>query len=229
MNFLQLVNQLRYECGVSGPALTTVAGQLAGSENARMVAWIQQAWNDIQTSKEDWLFLREPFQFNTVTQQQIYTPVEAGLTMATFGNWKRDSFRCSSVGANYADEQLLNYMDWATFRNLYIYANMRFTYMRPVVVTIDPEKNLGFGAIPNIPYVIVGEYYTQPVQLTLDADVPAIPSRFHMIIVYRAMMYYAGYEAAPEVMSRGEFEYKRLYSRLDIDQLPTVVSGPPLA
>jgi hypothetical protein len=229
MNFLQLVNQLRYECGVSGPALTTVAGQLAGSENARMVAWIQQAWNDIQTSKEDWLFLREPFQFNTVTQQQIYTPAQAGITASTFGNWKRDSFRCSSVGANYADEQLLNYMDWTTFRNLYIYANMRNTYARPVVVTIDPHKNLGFGAIPDIPYVIVGEYYTQPLQLTLDADEPAIPSRFHMIIVYRAMMYYAGYEAAPEVMSRGEFEYKRLYSRLDIDQLPTTVSGPPLA
>ena len=229
MTFLELVNRLRVECGVSGPALTTVAGQLAGSENARMVAWVQQAWNDVQTSKEDWLFLREPFQFNTVAQQQIYTPVQAGLTAAGFGNWKRDSFRCSSVGANYADEQLLNYMEWTTFRNLYIYANMRFTYMRPVVVTIDPEKNLGFGAIPDIPYVIVGEYYTQPVQLTVDGDVPAIPSRFHMIIVYRAMMYYAGYEAAPEVMSRGEFEYKRLASRLEIDQLPTVVSGPPLA
>jgi hypothetical protein len=50
-----------------------------------------------------------------------------------------------------------------------------------------------------------------------------------MVIVYRAMMYYAGYEAAPEVMSRGEFEYKRLSSRIDIDQLPTTVSGPPLA
>lgn len=229
MTFLELVNRLRVECGVSGPALSTVAGQLAGSENARMVAWIQQAWIDIQTSKEDWLFLREPFQFNTVTQQQIYTPAQAGITLTDFGNWKRDSFRCSSVGSNYADEQLLNYMEWTTFRNLYIYANMRFTYARPVVVTIDPHKNLGFGAIPDIPYVIVGEYYTQPVPLTLDADEPAIPTRFHMMIVYRAMMYYAGYEAAPEVMSRGEFEYKRLASRLEIDQLPTVVSGPPLA
>ena len=229
MTFLELVNRLRVECGVSGPALSTVAGQLAGSENARMVAWIQQAWIDIQTSKEDWLFLREPFQFNTVTQQQIYTPAQAGITLTDFGNWKRDSFRCSSVGSNYADEQLLNYMEWTTFRNLYIYANMRFTYARPVVVTIDPHKNLGFGAIPDIPYVIVGEYYTQPVPLALDADEPAIPTRFHMMIVYRAMMYYAGYEAAPEVMSRGEFEYKRLASRLEIDQLPTVVSGPPLA
>jgi len=117
MNFLQLVNQLRVECGVSGPPLSTVAGQLAGSENARMVSWIQNAWNDIQTSKEDWLFLREPFQFNTVALQQIYTPTEAGVG-STFGNWKRDSFRCSSVGSNFTDEQLMNYMDWTTFRNL---------------------------------------------------------------------------------------------------------------
>jgi len=50
-----------------------------------------------------------------------------------------------------------------------------------------------------------------------------------MAIVYRAMMYYAGYEAAPEVLSRGDFEYRRLYSRMEIDQLPTIVSGPPLA
>lgn len=155
--------------------------------------------------------------------------MQAGLTTATFGNWKRDSFRCSSVGQSYRDEQLMNYMDWTTFRNLYIYSNMRTTYNRPVVVTIDPHKNLGFGPVPDIPYVIVGEYYTQPLQLTVDADEPAIPSRFHMIIVYRAMMYYAGYEAAPEVMSRGEYEYKRLSSRLYIDQLTTVISGPPLA
>ena len=50
-----------------------------------------------------------------------------------------------------------------------------------------------------------------------------------MIVVYRAMMYYGGYEAAPEVLSRGSEEYQRLYSRLEIDQLPTMVNGPPLA
>lgn len=228
MNFLQLVNQLRVECGVSGPALTTVTGQTAGNENSRMISWVQQAWNDIQTSKEDWLFMRDSFVFNTVALQQDYTIADTGLS-ATFANWKRDSFRCSSVGSNYADEQLMNYMEWTTFRNLYKYANMRTTYNRPVVVSIKPDKSLSFGAIPDIPYTINGEYYVQPITLTADSDTPALPSRYHMLIVYRAMMYYAGYEAAPEVLSRGEFEYKRAYSRLEIDQLPTVISGPPLA
>jgi hypothetical protein len=49
------------------------------------------------------------------------------------------------------------------------------------------------------------------------------------MIVYRAMMFYAGYEAAPEVYQRGELEFKRLMNRLEIDQLPDMVSGPPLA
>jgi hypothetical protein len=50
-----------------------------------------------------------------------------------------------------------------------------------------------------------------------------------MAIVYRAMYYYAGYESAPEVYQRADFEFKRLMERINIDQLPTIVSGPPLA
>jgi hypothetical protein len=225
MNLLQLVNQTRVECGVSGPTLSS-AQNLTG-ESARILAWVQQAWIDVQTSKEDWLFLREPFEFNTVAQQWEYTPANAGLT--NFGNWKRDSFRASSVNNLYRDEQLMNYMDWTTYRNLYRYANMRNTYARPVVVSITPNKDLAFGSTPDQAYTVNGEYYTQPVTLSADTDIPGIPDRFQMIIVYRAMMYYAGYESAPEVLSRGDFEYRRLYSRMEIDQLPTIVSGPPLA
>ena len=227
MNFLQLVNQTRLECGVSGPALVTAQG-LSG-EAARIASWVNAAWIDIQAVKEDWQWLRDVVQFNTVTQQQEYMPAQAGVG-STFGNWKRDSFRCSSGGQNYADEQLMNYMEYTSFRNLYQYGNMRTTYARPVVVSImGGEKKLAFGATPNQPFVITAEYYKKPVDLSADTDEPAIPTRFHMAIVYRAMMFYAGYEAAPEVYQRGELEFKRLMNRLNIDQLPTAVSGPPLA
>jgi hypothetical protein len=225
MNLLQLVNQARVECGVSGPTLST-AQNLSG-ESLRIAAWVKQAWIDIQTSKEDWLFMRESFSFNTTAEVWEYSATDAGLT--DFGNWKRDSFRCSTVGFDHKDEQLMNFMEWTTYRNLYQYANMRQTYARPVVVSIMPNKDLAFGAIPNLAYVIDGEYYTQPVDLVDDTDVPLIPARYHMMIVYRAMMYYGGYESAPEVLSRGDFEFRRQYSRMEIDQLPTIVSGPPLA
>lgn len=230
MDFLALINRTRVECGVSGASNPLVTAQNLTGEAARIASWVNSAWVDIQTAKEDWQWMREPFQFNTVTQQQIYTPTQVGVG-STFANWKRDSFRASGVGQNFRNEQLLNYMDWNTFRNLYIYANMRNTFARPVVVTIDPDKNLGFGSIPDQPYVIVGEYYTKPTEFSADTDAPpaTFPDRFHMAIVYRAMMFYGGYEAAPEVYQRGESEFKRLMNRIDIDQLPTVVSGPPLA
>ena len=230
MNYLQLVNRTRVECGVSGAATPLTTVQNLTGEAARIATWVNSAWVDVQTAKEDWQWMRTSVQFNTVTQQQVYSPAQAGVD-ATFGNWKRDSFRCSSVGQNYADEQLLNYMDYTTFRNLYQYGNMRTTYARPVVVSIapGPDKSLAFGSIPDQPYVITGEYYQRPYDLALDADEPDIPERFQLAIVYRAMMFYGGYESAPEVFQRGESEFKRLMNRLNIDQLPTIVSGPPLA
>lgn len=228
MNFLALVNRTRVECGVSGASTPLTTAQNLTGESARIANWVNSAWVDIQTSKDDWLFMRESFTFNTVTQQWQYN-ADTDCGLADFANWKRDSFRCSSVGQNYADEQLMNYMDWTTYRNLYQYGNMRTTYQRPVVVSIMPNKDLAFGAVPDQPYVIDGEYYTKPAEFSADTDTPSLPDRFHLIIVYRAMMYYGGYEAAAEVYQRGETEFKRLENRLNIDQLATIVSGPPLA
>ena len=230
MNYLQLINRARVECGVSGASTPLTEVTALTGESSRIASWINSAWVDIQTAKEDWQWMRDTIEFTLTTQQQFYTPTEAGVG-STFANWKRDSWRASSVGQDYKDEQLLNYMDYTTFRNLYMYANMRNTYARPVVVTIDPDKNIGFGAKPDQPYVISGEYYVQPTEFSASTDAPpsVFPTRFHMMIVYRAMMFYGGYESAPEVYQRGEFEFKRLMNRLDIDQLPTLVSGPPLA
>ena len=230
MNYLALVNRARVECGVSGASNTLTTAQSLTGESARIAAWVNTAWNDIQTAHEDWQWMRAAVSFNTVAQQQTYTPTQAGVG-TTFGNWKRDSFRCSTVGNNYADEQLLNFMEYTTFRNLYMYGTMRTTYSRPVVVAIVPgaDKSLALGAIPDQAYVISGEYYVAPVELSANTDEPVLPARFQMAIVYRAMMYYAGYEAAPEVYSRGELEFKRLMNRLEIDQITTPVSGPPLA
>jgi len=230
MNFLELVNRARLECAVSGASTPLASVQNLTGESKLIADWVNAAWNDIQVSNDQWQWMRTPVQFNTVTQQQIYTPTDCGVE-ATLANWKRDSFRCSSVGQNYQDEQLMNFMEYTTFRNLYIYGNMRTTYARPVVVAIVPgvTKNLAFGSIPNQPYVITGEYFRLPTVLSADSDTPDMPPRYHLMIVYRAMMFYAGYTAAPEVYQRGEVEFKRLMSRLQIDQLPTIISGPPLA
>lgn len=229
MTLLELINRARVECGVSGAQTPLTTAQSLTGESLRIAQWVISAWDDIQTAKGDWQWMRETVEFDTVAQQQFYTPTQAGIG-STFGNWKRDSFRLSTDGQAYADEQVISYMDYTTFRNLYMYGAMRTTYQRPVVFSVSPsDKSFGLGAIPDAVYVVSGEYYTTPVTLSADADEPAAPSRFHMAIVYRAMMFYGGFESAGEVYARGEQEFKRAMSRMEVDQLPTLVSGPALA
>ena len=228
MNYLALVNALRAECGVSGSTLTTLQTPTS-LEAVRMNNWIATAWETIQTLREDWQFMRQPFSFTGIASQQSYAPGAYPVSLTSFGNWKRDSFRCSTVGLNNGDEQLLNFLPYDRFRNLYQYGQMRSVTQRPVVVSVDPQKNLLLGPKPDVAYVINGEYYTAPVTLSADADTPTMPARYHRMIVYLAMMYYGGFEAATEVYQRGENEYKRTLAQLQIDQLPTMMSGAPLA
>ena len=228
MNYLQLAQQLRQECGGSGTGPATTVAQTG--ENKRYCDWINAAWLDIQELHEDWDWMRTAFQFATTTQQQLYTPVQCGVT--DLGVWARWSFRLSTTSMNYADEMLMSYMDFDTWRNLYAYGNMRTTYARPIVFTINPARSIGLGPIPDAAgYTVNGDYYHAPVTLTADADIPQMPAKYHMAIVYRAMTHYASYEAAPEVQARAETEYKRMFARLAIDQLAnaSLIMGPPLA
>lgn len=222
--FLQLVQQLALEVGTGSP--TTVVGQTG--ESARLVSWVNNAWFEIQSKHDDWDFLRTSFSAATVNQQATYTPVQLGIT--DFGWWKQDTFRISTTSSALQDEMLAIYMDYDRWRNLYQYGAMRTTYTRPVVVTITPDKQLGLGPIPDATgYTVAGEYYRTPTALAADIDVPVIPDKFWMMAVYGAMMSYAGYESAPEVYARGKAGYDMLMARCEVDQLPSISFGEPLA
>lgn len=224
MTFLQLVQRLRQECGVSGTAPTTTVGQ--SGEIARLVNWINQAWYDIQSMHEDWLFMRGNVSFNTVDGTQTYTATAAGIT--SLGNFKRDSFRAYPTGAP-ESERFLLYIPYDQFRNFYLFGGNRTVEGPPVAFTISPDKDLLFGPIPDAVYNINGEYFQKPALFTADSDEPTIPAQFQMVIVYKAMQFYGQYEAAPEVYAAGMEHYGRMMARLQIDQLPSIEFGGPLA
>jgi hypothetical protein len=92
---------------------------------------------------------------------------------------------------------------------------MRKVQTRPVAIAIGPDQSLNLGPPPDGEYTITGDFFVTPQELVLDADVPFhFPTRFHLLIVYKAMTKYGGYEAAPEVSQRGLDEYSRLFSQL---------------
>lgn len=229
MTFLELVNRARRESGVSGAALSSVATDSAlTAEGLRFKYWVIEAWREIQTQHADWNWMRKPVSFNTTAGVNTYAPAACNVT--DLGDWKRNSFRAYTTSMGYGDEQILPFMEYETFRNVYLYGNMRTTQSRPVSFTINPaDKSLILGAVPNDDYTVVGEYFKKPVDLSADSDTPELPDRYHMFIVYKAMSSYAFYESAPEVLERAQRGEKKMLTLLEFDQMPVLTSGPPLA
>jgi hypothetical protein len=228
MNYLQLVNRARQEGGVSGAALASLGGTLS-QESQRFKDWVNEAWREVQTHCAAWDFMRSDFSFDTTASVQTYVAGSLSTPLTSFRNWKRDSFRAYTTSVGFGDEQILGFLDWETFRNLYLYGNQRSVTGRPVLFSIKPDKSLVIGPVPDAAYTINGEYFRLPADLVGDTDTPTITAEYHMLIVWRALRSYALYEAAPEVLAHAESEIKRLMSKIENDQMPEITSGPPLA
>lgn len=234
MTFLEIVNLVRSEAGVAGGDLANFTG--LSLESTRFKNWVANEWSMLQTERPDWQFLRVDVLFDTTANQASYTAQQAKVTSdgtisgtPILADWKRDSFRLSTSGASYADEQLLGFMPWDTYRNLYQYGAMRSQRAKPVVFSIGPDKKLWFGIVPDAAYTVTGEAYRTPQALSAAGDVPLLPDRFHPVIAYRALRAYGIFMAAPEVIGRADEKLSRLENDLYADQLPAIMLGEPLA
>ena len=237
MNFLQLVQRLQLECGVSG-TVTTAQNQIGSI--GRLVTWIGQGWDELQTEHDDWEWMRSSnllgagVSFTTVAGQPSY-PLgtgagTCGVAVANFGKWAKDSFRNYTTTVGVSNEMFLDDIPFDTWRDAYMLGAMRAVQTRPVAIAIGPDKSICLGPPPNSLYTITGDYYVAPSVMSADTDVPALlPAQFHMLIVYKAMMMYAGYESAPEVFQRGMQEYALGLAQLEAIQLPQITFAGSLA
>ena len=225
MNFLQGVQRLSRECGASGIIATTVG---ASGESQRFVDWYNTAWLELQEEHPDFDWMRSTCSFTTVDGQANYTPAECGI--ADHGKWKLDAFRCYQTSVGFGSEIFLSPVQYDAWRNEYQYNARRTTTSRPISISQAPDRSLCFGPVPNADgFTIVGEYWRTPSELSGDADIPEIPDRYHMAIVYRAMMDYGHYESAPEVLARGERKYTEMLRRIEADQIQQVTICGALA
>lgn len=220
MNRLELAQQLRRDCGISGSETTTIN---ASGEWGDVVNWIDRAWNDIQIAHDDWMWMRKSFSFSTIAQQAIYAPAGAPLSLSDFGSWMPGTFRIYRDSIQ--SEIPLNFWhSYDQFRDTYLIGSLRSSYGQPTEVCAGPDKSLILALPPDSTnYTILGDYIKSPTILTLDASIPDMPARFHMLIVYEAMKY-AGYkEGANELLMMHSSEKNRLLTLLEIDQLPKMV------
>jgi len=237
VNFLTLSQRLALEAGVSG-TLSTTANQV-GSLN-RVVTWINQAWMELQTEHDDWDWLRSSnlfgsgVSFATVSGQASY-PLgtgagTVGITADAFTKWDRETFRTYLTTAGVTNETFLDWIPYDTWRDAYMLGALRNVKTRSVAFAIGPDKSICIGPPSDGLYTVTGDYFIAPTQMVADGDLPTgLPARWHMDIVYRAMMMYAGYESAPEVYQRGAAGHAMLLAQMEAQYVPEMAFSGALA
>lgn len=231
MQYLDLVNTLRRRCGIQGPALTAGTFAAAVGDNLNAVTWVADAWDEIQARSEFWHWMRKDFSFASTAARTYYLPTAAApdANISDWAKWHVDTLRVYDPAVGRSTEQWLIDWDWEDWRNSYDFA-LGMPNDRPTVFAVRPRDHaLALGPTPNKVWQITGEYQSAPVRLTGATDVPGMPSKFHMLVVYRAMLMYANLYAAPEVQLEGQRGINLWMPMLERDQLPEISLGDPLA
>ena len=190
----------------------------------RVVDWVSSAYEDIQNLHATWRFLRRDFSFSTIASSQDYTPAAVSLT--DFAHWIKNDLRIYSA---VSDEDFLEYYPWEIFRKAYYFGSNRTQTGRPTVVTVKPNNALALWQIPDGVYTVNGEYYKSAQAMSANADIPVIPTRFQMIVIWKGLMHYGAYAGADEKYAHGSNEYKKLLSMLEYAELEDTTYGEPLA
>ena len=136
-----------------------------------------------------------------------------------------ESLRCEITATGYTSRQFMEPWDYTEFRDAFRFNTLNTG--RPNFFTIEPRnKSLLLADTPDATgYTITGRYWRTPVTLAADADEPAMPEQFHMLIAYWALSKYAGYMSAPEAKQEAAENTARLLNALSVDQLPDLSLG----
>lgn len=224
MTYLQLCKKLRQEASVSGEGPATTVNQTG--EMKRIIDWIADAYEEIQNMRRDWFFLTKDFSFALTPDVSTYP----ASTIADLMNWKKDSLRVYQTSVGTTDELRITYLDYESlFREVREYGSVATVTSRPMEFSVKPDKSIVFFPIPDdTGYSVRGRYYAKPDVLSGDADTPIFPEEFHKAIVWKALSYYAKYEAAQELLAQAEQNFANVYSKLVMDQSPRIRGSRPL-
>lgn len=226
MDYLQLVEELWTMCRKNGPPPIAVIDQTG--EKADFCRWIARAWVNIQTMRQNWLWMRKSTSFVTVAGQSEYTTVQCGILAGGFGKWIPESLRVYLTSVGPVGEIPLEWEpDYDCWRDSYFYSGTRNVRTMPLVAAPVPSTHgLALGPVPAAGYTITADYYKAPVLLSSANELPDLPPMHDpLIIVHKALCTYAVAHAKPEVYADSKEQLQLMVQRLMSDQLPRMTVG----
>ena len=209
MDYLTLVQEVHRESGSGGVAPTTLVG-LKG-ENLRLKQWVNTSYRHILRKYTDWKFMWAQSTFSTIVGQAGYNPLDLGVTLAPnsgIREYDRKTF--------FLDGEPLEVADYLSVKE----EVLETANGTPYRVVLMPDDTLRLDPPPSAVQTVKFDYWGSIGNLIVNTDEPAFPVQFHEAIIGKALMYYASYENAPEIMAHGGEIYAEVFGALEADQLP---------
>jgi hypothetical protein len=236
--FLKLCQDTSRECALAGgdTVPTTVVGQVG--ELQKIVNHVIQSYNEIQQLHNNWRWMRRGFNFPTVSGTDTYAYDAAGVVdditsaaITRFREWRIDDYddppKFYLTSAGVGSEGWMIFYEWNDFKFQFKIGTQNDS--APSIITINPQNEIVLGAQPNDIYTISGDYQlaNQILDITDGTDSPDMPSDYHDLVMWGAVMKYGIGKAAPEIVTKGQYYYGKLLGELENNQLaPIEIAGP---
>lgn len=198
MNYLALTKRLGLEIdagpGDPGTTPTTVTSQTG--ELLRRVTWINQAYEEIQQAKACWRWMigtadgvdSIAIGASNFTPQGSDGTIDRILPYDPDGNQFILMYQLS-IGVT--DAQPVYLLPWEEFNGLYNSGQFDGTRGRPTYCAVDPQGDVAFFPTADVAYSPKYQYKGPIETLSTDSQTPTMPAKYHMLIVYLALCYYA--------------------------------------
>lgn len=217
--FLDLVRMTARESGTVPSELPlTTQGETGRLGN--IVKWVNTAWNNIQISRANWLWMYDTFQAETVPGLASYSPLQLGITRFDHFIADRRSMTIQKKDLARSDEQFIPYIDRDHYK--YFYGIGAQEPGRPSCYHVSHDGQLFLGPMPDDEYIIRGEYYKSPQVLVNDDDLPEVPRKHRPIIAWQALILLSQYDEGQLAVAFARMNYQNHFQELLRDELPQV-------
>lgn len=220
MTYLELCKRLVREAGLQGDGPATVTGQTG--LYLLVTEWIATSYQQIQALRQDWGWMWQRVEISTVVGQADYD-----LGDASVSDLRHPTLYDTGEGeAAEGPLAVLTYADWLARYGAGTQANGR-----PAYATLLPSRKLRLTPAPDATtYRVQADARRLYHSLAANTDTPLLPAEHHLMVVWHAMAVHCGpWQAAPEVVQRGELLFNQHLKALEREWLPTVRGGEPIA
>lgn len=225
--------EITQQSGVPG----AVAGQVG--QLMRVCNWVRDAYKEIQNRHANWRWLRKPFNFTTIPNQDAYayTGINdalliGGTAITRFKRWWLNDYAepplVYLLTAGVSSQVPMTWLDFDQFKWLFRRGTQNPS--SPIYISVDDADQIVVGPKPPAALSVVTGFYQRGNQeLVADADVPEMPADYHDLIWKRAIQKYAANSVAPEIYTRCNLEANSTMRALESEQLGGIRLGKALA